>query len=72
MEIGKYDTFHAVSQRVSEYETDMLIGGIELADRRHEFVTPKANNVFRRMLYDLENMLLDFFDSYKEKHAEKG
>lgn len=72
LEIGKYDTFHSVAQRVYENEIDMLVGAIELVDRQHKFVIPKSNDIFRRMPYDLEKTLFEIFENYKEKHAEKG
>ena len=72
LKVGKYDTFHAVAQRVYENEIDMLVGAIELADKQHEFVMPKSNDVFRRMPNNLEETLLEVFENYKEKHLEEG
>ena len=71
IEVGKYDTFHAVAQRVYENEIDMLVGAVELADRKHELITPESNDVFRRMPDELEKELFQKFEIYKEKHIKK-
>lgn len=71
IEVKEYDTFHSVAQRVYENEIDMLVSAIELADKKHEFVIPKSNNLFRRMPCELDKKLFEIFENYKVKHFEK-
>ena len=48
--IGQYDTFHSVAQKVYENEIDMLVGAIDKVDDEHRLVIPsKDSEVFKRM-----------------------
>lgn len=71
IEIGMYDTFHSVAQRIYENEIDMLVGAVELVDKEHRFAIPKSNDVFRRMPCELEKKLFEAFEQYKAKHIKK-
>lgn len=64
IEISKYDTFHSVSQRVYENEIDMLVGAIELLEKKHEYIVPD-NEIFRRMPQKKEKELIALFDQRK-------
>ncbi len=65
IKVGEYDTFHSVAQRIYETETDMLVGAIPLADKKHEFVIPDSGEIFRRMSQRLEKDLFAAFERYK-------
>lgn len=69
--VGKSDTFHSVAQRIYENEIDMLVGAIELADREHQFVIPKSNDILKRMPHEMEEGLFEAFETYKIKHIKK-
>jgi len=64
--IGQYDTFHSVAQKVYENEIDMLVGAIDKVDDEHRLVIPsKDSEVFKRMSEDSERLLFDKFEEYK-------
>ncbi len=70
IKVGKYDTFHAVAQRVYENEIDMLVGAVALAEEKHRFIIPDSNETFRRMPHELEENLFADFEKYKERHLK--
>lgn len=70
IKVGEYDTFHSVAQRIYENEIDMLVGAIELADKKHTFALPETGDAFRRMPCNIEEKLYDMFDVYKNKHKD--
>lgn len=72
-EIGVYrfDTFHAVAQRLYETEIDMLVDAVEIADKKHLFIIPESGDVFKRMPHSLEEKLFEIFEQYKAKHMER-
>lgn len=70
--IKGYDTFHSVAQRIYENEIDMLVSAIELVDKKHTFVVPVSNIVFKRMPHILEEKLFETFEKYKEEVLKQG
>ena len=65
--IKGYDTFHSVAQRIYENEIDMLVSAIELVDKKHTFVVPVSNIVFKRMPPILEEKLFETFEKVIKK-----
>lgn len=64
IKVERYDTFHSVAGRVYEHEIDMLVGAINKAEEKHEFIIPQ-NDLFKRMKPEQEQTLMDKFEVLK-------
>ena len=70
--VYKNDTFHAVAQRVYEYEITMLVDALKLYTDKHEYIGAGNNILHKRMPPSIEKGLLDAFCQYaKEKGIER-
>lgn len=67
IQIGEWDTFHAVSQKIYENEIDMLVHAIELIDEPHIYIIPETDKIFKRMPEKLEKELFTKFDKLRNK-----
>lgn len=68
IQINEFDTFHSAAQRLYENEIDMLVGAIELADKKHSFIIPENNDIFKRMPEDAEKELIRRFHMELKKY----
>ncbi len=68
--IYKNDTFHALAQRVYEYEVKMLVEAIGLLPNHHEYIEAGNTILHKRMQADVEKDLMMKFEIYKEKYCE--
>ena len=71
IKIGKWDTFHLVSQKVYENEIDMLVHAIELIDEPHMFIVPEKEEFFKRMPEEKEKELFKKFEERKSKENKE-
>ena len=65
--LKRWDTFHAVAQRVYENEIEMLVHALDLLDNKHEYIIPEAQSVFKRMPQEIEITLFKCFEERKKK-----
>lgn len=62
--VYKNDTFHAVAQRVYEYEISMLVDSLKLMGEDHYYFEAGDNVLHKRMPPSIECNLLDAFGKY--------
>lgn len=64
--IYKYDTFHALANRVYEYEIIMLVDAIEKKENALGYISGGDSVIHKRMPHEIEQCLLEKFESRKK------
>lgn len=67
VDVYKNDTFHAVAYRQYELEILMLVNAISKINEQHEFIKPDLKEVRKRMPNNIEESLIEKFETYKNK-----
>lgn len=67
--VYRNDTFHAVAQRVYEYEILLLADSLRHWQEDHEYISAGENLLHKRMPAETEKGLLDAFHQYVEKYG---
>lgn len=64
-DVGKYDTFHSIAQKVYENEISMLVDAIEKIEEEHILIEPNNSIVHKRMPNTIEQDLFSCFEALK-------
>lgn len=67
--VYKNDTFHAVAQRVYEYEVAMLVESLKVWTNECEYINAGENVLHKRMPSTIESSLMKAFDGYLDKRG---
>lgn len=69
VEVFENDTFHSLAQRLYDTEITLLVDALKKVNEKHRFVKGGENVIHKRMPAEIEEGILDAFETYKHKHA---